>query len=79
LPETFLQAEQDGDAKDPRLSQAREAGEAVGKIKPPLEPVRAEFILERRSPAALWLNLKQLPEPLDIIVVSSPLQGREKP
>jgi hypothetical protein len=51
-----------GKAKTPRPS-SRRAGEAAGEINLRLEPALAEFIAERRSPAASWLHLKQLTEP----------------
>ena len=67
-----------GRAKSPQ-SSGRSPGEAVGEIILCLEPAQAEFITEQRSPAASWLDLKQLTEPHEFILASSPLQDREKP
>jgi hypothetical protein len=67
-----------GRAKSPQ-SSGRNSGEAAGEIMLCPEPARAEFITEQRSPAASWLDLKQLTEPLEFILASSPLQDREKP
>ena len=67
-----------GRAKNPRASDGRPEG-AAGEIILRLEPARTEFIAEQRSPAASWLDLKQLTEPHKYNVASSPLQDREKP
>ena len=67
-----------GRAKSPQ-SSGRSPGEAVGEIIPCLELAQAEFITKQRSPAASWLDLKQLTEPHEFILASSPLQDREKP
>jgi len=67
-----------GRAKSPQ-SSGRNSGEAAGEIILCLEPAQAEFITEQRSPAASWLDLKQLTEPHEFILASSPLQDREKP
>ena len=67
-----------GRAKSPQ-SSGRSPGEAVGEIILCLEPAQAEFITKQRSPAASWLDLKQLTEPHEFILASSPLQDREKP
>ena len=53
---------EDGKAKTPRASDRR-PGEAAGEIILRLEPAKTEFIAEQRSPAASWLDLKQLTEP----------------
>jgi len=67
-----------GRAKSPQ-SSGRNSGEAAGEIILCLELAQAEFITEQRSPAASWLDLKQLTEPHEFILASSPLQDREKP
>jgi hypothetical protein len=67
-----------GRAETPRGS-GRNPGEAAGEIISRHEPARAEFIAKQRSPAASWLDLKQLTEPHQLTVASSPLQDREKP
>jgi len=67
-----------GRAKTPQGS-GRNPGEAAGEIIRHLEPARAEFLGKQRSPAASWLDLKQLTEPQQHNVASSPLQDREKP
>ena len=78
FPEKFPVLGEGGKAKDPRAS-GRRPGEAAGEIILRLEPARAEFAGEHRSPAASWLDLKQLTEPPDPITASSPPQDREKP
>lgn len=78
FPETSSCLCKVGRAKSPQ-SSGRNSGEAAGEIILCLEPARAEFITEQRSPAASWLDLKQLTEPHEFILESSPLQDREKP
>jgi hypothetical protein len=67
-----------GNAKNPRASGQRPEG-AADEINSCSEPVLAEFIMKQRSSAASWLKLKQLTEPSDNIIASSPLQDRVKP
>ena len=67
-----------GRAKTPQGS-GRNPGEAAGEITRHHEPARAEFLGKQRSSAASWLDLKQLTEPHEHNVASSPLQDREKP
>jgi len=62
FPETLSILREDGKAKTPRASDRR-PGEAAGEIILRLEPAKTEFIAEQRSPAASWLDLKQLTEP----------------
>lgn len=67
-----------GNAKILRASDGRPGG-AADEINSCPEPASAEFIMKQRSSAASWLKLKQLTEPSENIIASSPLQDRVKP
>ena len=78
FPEKSPNLCQAGRAKNLRASGQRPGG-AADEIISCSEPALAEFIMKQRSSAASWLKLKQLTEPSDRIIASSPLQDRVKP
>ena len=78
FPQKFSLLCKDGRAKTLQ-SSGRNSGGAADEINSRLEPALAEFIVKQRSSAASWFKLKQLTEPSDHIIASSPLQDRAKP
>jgi hypothetical protein len=77
-PKKFPNLCEVGRAKYPRASGLR-PGEAAGEIILGLEPGCPEFLPQLRSLAVAWLYLRQLTEPHENIMASSPLQVGEKP